>query len=133
MEFVTVDVLLVNVFFFGTLVVSINELMKWMTTADIANQANRAGRASVAAQRPQHIGVQNQPRAARQPDNVGCYAQPNEETKSNQQTENSKSTENAPEHVTEQAAEESKTTEPAVKVSKTAESAAQTQVNEQLK
>ena len=132
MEFVPADVLLVNVFFFGTLVVSINELFKWMTTAEIANQANRAGRANVAAQQPQHIGVQNQSRAARQSDNVGRNAQPSEETKSTQQTENSKSTEHAPEHVTEQAAEESKTTEPADE-RKTAEPAAQTQVNEQLK
>ena len=129
MEFVPADVLIVNVFFFGTLVVSINELLKWMTTADIANQANRA---NVAAQQPQHIGVQNQFRAARQSDFVGRNAQPSEETKSTQQTENSKSTEHAPEHVTEQAAEESKITEPADE-RKTAEPVAQTQVNEQLR
>ena len=105
MEFVPADVLLVNVFFFGTLVVSINELLKWMTTAEIANQANRAGRANVAAQRPQHIGVQNQSRAARQPDNVGRNAQPSEETKSTQQKEDSKTAEHVPEHVTEPAVE----------------------------
>ena len=120
MEFVPADVLLVNVFFFGTLVVSINELLKWMTAADIAN---RAGRANVAAQRPQHIGVQNQSRAVRQPDNVGRNAQSSEETKSTQQTENSKSTEHAPEHIKESTDEESKTAEPAT----------QTQDNEQLR
>ena len=123
MEFVPADVLLVNVFFFGTLVVSINELLKWMTTAEIANQANRAGRANVAAQRPQHIGVQNQSRAARQPNDVGRNAQSSEETKSTQQTENSKSTEHAPEHIKESTDEESKTAEPAT----------QTQDNEQLR